>query len=979
MSERKLLCLVDGSSYVFRAYHAVRGLSNSKGMSTNALFGYLNMLIKLLDELKPVYAAVVLDSIGPTFRKEMYPAYKAHRPPVPEELKEQLPYIEPLTLAMGVPCIRAEGFEADDVIATLAKRGEEQCLEVLILSSDKDLMQLIGPNVTLYDTMKDRRIGAAEVIEKFGVGPDGLGDLLAIMGDASDNVPGVHGIGPKGAAKLLAQFGSLEAILDSVDKVKSPREQQALRMSRDDALLSRKLVALRFDAPVAARPEQLVPMDKDVPKLRELFGLFEFRTHLKKLLPGSQPPTSPAQAGSGLTPPSPALRSAQGELGGEGTETVGPQRKVPGALGLPFRAPEKRKEEGPGLLVPPYPALPHEGGGDVSAAALTWVDTTLRMPLPVVVTEPKQLVELVHAMAAAGRAAVDTETTSVNPAGAELVGISVCVDPSKVFYIPVGHAGDGAGKQLSLGYVRDALSPLLADPAIGKIGQHFKYDTVVLWNHGFPVAGLAFDTMLASYLLDPGRGSHGLDALAMDILGIRTISYKEVTSRSGVQVRFDLVPIADAARYSGEDAWATLLLEEKLRQRIEAKGMLSLLVDVELPLSDVLARMEQTGVAIDSAALDELSKDFGSRIARLEQEIVELAGTSFNVNSPKQLAEILFERLHLPVVKKTKTGPSTDQDVLEELLSEHPLPEKVLAYRTLAKLRSTYVDVLPTLVLPRTGRIHTSFNQAVTATGRLSSSDPNLQNIPVRGEEGIKIRKAFIPAPGRKFLSADYSQVELRILAHLSGDPGLTQAFQRGEDIHSRTASEIFQVLPGMVTPDMRRVAKTINFGVIYGMSPNRLAREQKIPLAQARAFVDAYFARYRKIKEFLDACVQEGSEKGYVETILKRRRYLPELQSKNNQVRSSGERMAINTPVQGGAADVVKIAMIRLDKEIRDRGLDAAMVLQVHDELVLEVAPEQAEEVSALVRETMEGAFKLSVPLKVDIEVGDNWAEVHG
>lgn len=905
MSEgSRKLCLIDGSAYVFRAYHAIRGLTNSEGMATNALFGYVNMLGKVVKDLSPAYVAVIMDCIGPSFRKEMYPEYKANRPPPPADLKEQFPYVEPLTEALGIPTVRAETFEADDIIATMAEMAREQQVEVIIVSSDKDLMQLVDDHVVMFDPMKDKWYRRQEVIDRHGVGPELIVDLLAIMGDSSDNVPGVRGIGAKGAANLLNEYGSLDEVLARVEDVKPPRAQTALQEFRDSALLSRELVKLRFDAPVPADLRSLIPRGKDVDKLRELFTFLGFRRMLATLLPGSQ----------------------DGE------------------------------EEKP---------------AQVSSAP--------RMPEARLVTTVGQLEALAREIAARGEVSLDTETTSVQPVKARLVGISAATDSGSVYYIPLTHTGEGADNQLSLDQVKLVLSPLLADPKIRLIGQNFKYDMVVLRNHGFDVEGLGFDTMIASYLLNPGRASHSLDNLAAEFLGLKLISYKEVTTRDGLRLCFDRVPVREAARYAGEDAWATLLLRDRLAPDIRQAGLDALLRDLELPVSEVLADMELRGIAIDSARLDAMSRDFEGRIRELEKEIHRVAGLPFNVNSPKQLGEVLFERLRLPKKRKTKTGYSTDSQVLEELAGTHPLPDKVLEYRSLTKLKSTYVDVLPTLVNSKTGRIHTSFNQAVTATGRLSSSNPNLQNIPIRGEEGLKIREAFIPGPGMKYLAADYSQVELRVLAHLSGDPGLTRAFVNGEDIHARTAAEIFNVLPGLVSSDMRRVAKTINFGIVYGMSAYRLSREQKIPFAQAERFIKTYFARYPGIKQFLETTVEEGKAKGFVETILKRRRYLPELKARNRQVFESGRRMAINTPVQGGAADIVKLAMLRLYQRLKKEGVQAFMVLQVHDELVLEVAPDVADQVSTIVRDTMENVLHLDVPLKVDVGVGDNWAQVHG
>jgi DNA polymerase I len=903
---RKRLCLIDGSAYIFRAYHAIRGLTNSEGMATNALFGYVNMLGKVIADLAPDYVAVIMDSKGPTFRKDMYSEYKANRPPPPEDLKEQFPFVEPLTEALGFPTVRAEGFEADDIIATMAARAGAQKVAVTIVSSDKDLMQLVNDDVVMFDPMKNRWFRREEVVEKHGVPPERMVDLLSIMGDSSDNVPGVRGIGAKGAAKLITEYGGLDDILANVENVHPPRAQKALLEFGDNALMSRELVKLRMDAPSPEDLHSLAPRDRDLEKLRELYAFLGFRRMLQAVTPSSQSASQDAH----------------------------------------------------------HPAS---------------VTSTPRMPEPQVVTTAGQLQELARRIAAKGEVSLDTETTSVRPVKARLVGISAATEPGKVFYIPLAHTGEGAGNQLQMEQVRDVLSPLLGDPRIKTIGQNFKYDTVVLKNHGFAVEGLGFDTMLASYLLNPGRASHSLDNLGVEFLGVKLISYKEVTTRGGIQLRFDRVPVADAARYAGEDAWATLLLKEKLAPEVDQQGLRSLLEDVELPVSEVLAEMELRGVSVDTARLESMSLEFEGRMGELESQIHHLAGTPFNVNSPKQLGEVLFERLGLPRKRKTKTGYSTDSKVLDELAHAHPLPAKILEFRTLAKLKSTYVDVLPTLVNETTGRIHTSFNQAITATGRLSSSDPNLQNIPIRGAEGKKIREAFIPGPGMKYLAADYSQVELRVLAHLSKDKALIRAFNSGEDIHSRTAAEIFHVLPGLVTPDMRRVAKTINFGIVYGMSAFRLSRDQKIPMKQAKGFIDAYFARYPGIRQFLDSVVEEGKERGYVETILKRRRYMPELQARNRQVFESGRRMAINTPVQGGAADIVKLAMLQLHRRLKKEGLDAYMVLQVHDELVLELAPSATEGVKAAVKETMENVLKLDVPLKVDVGVGDNWAQVHG
>ncbi len=982
-------CIIDASSYVFRAYHAIRGLTNSQGMATNAVYGYVTMLLKVVKDMSPSHVAVALDPVGKSFRSSLYEAYKANRPPVPPDLKQQFPYIEPVTRALGLAAVRMEGFEADDVIATLAVRAQQAGIPTTLISGDKDLMQLIGPGVSMFDPMKDKLWDAEAVKEKFGVPPELVAEVLALMGDSSDNVPGVHGIGPKGAADLIRQFGTVEALYARLPEVARDKVRLALQEHQADAMMSRRLVELRRDVPVEWNPSTLVPGGRDVGALRELFGFLEFRTLLRDLLPGSE--TGAVAQGTGQGGTLPGLLPGLGNVGASRADAG--KSPLPGIGGggsaressssglLPgIEGAAGARGSSTGLL----PGMAGTGGSRAGSNAGEGASGSISlgasaMPQPQVVCREEQLRALAEDMRRTGRAAVDTETTSTHPVEAVLVGISACTVPERVYYIPVGHRGVMPESQLPLGLVREVLGPVLADPAVRKVGQNFKYDTLVLWNHGFEVEGLSFDTLLASYLLDPGRLSHSLDSLAADFLGLKLITYKEVTSQGARQVTFDQVPVAAAARYSGEDAWATLLLADRFGPRIVAEGFESLLADVELPLSTVLGRMEQAGVAIDSEALQALSRDFQGRLLRLEREIFEAAGTGFNLASPKQLAEVLFDKLGLPRGKKTKTGYSTDVSVLEELAPQHPVPRLMLEHRGTAKLKNTYADVLPGLVSRKTGRIHTSFNQAVAATGRLSSSDPNLQNIPIKGEDGKAIRRAFVAAPGMRFVSADYSQIELRVLAHLAGDKVLIDAFRKGEDIHSRTAAEIFRVLPGMISPDMRRVAKTINFGIIYGMSAYRLSREQGIPFRQAQAFIDTYFARYSGVSKYLEDVVKRARELGYSETMLKRRRPLPELSAVNAQVRSTGERMALNTPVQGGAADIVKLAMLKLDRRLRKERLPARMLLQVHDELVVEVNEDAAEDTARVVREEMESAFPLDVPLKVDVGVGANWAEVHG
>ncbi len=892
----RVLVLVDGSAYIFRAYHALPHMSNSAGLSTHALRGYLSMLMKTLDAYPAAYSAVVMDPIGSTFRHEMYDEYKAHRPPTPEDLKEQFPYVEPLTEAMGIPVVRVEGFEADDVIATLARRGEAAGLEVVIASADKDLMQLVGDRVSMVDAMRDRTWDPAAVEEKFGVPPERVGEVLAIMGDSSDNIPGVKGIGAKGAADLIRRFGTLNEIYARLDEIEKPRTRKLLEESRELALLSRTLVELRCDVELPEGFDWLRPRDKDRDLLIPLLEELEFRRMI-----------------SSIGPPPGAVQ-----------EQVEVEREA----------------------MPPVTLV-------VDAAALI---------------DLKQALEEVDAFA------VDTETTSLRATEADLVGLSFCTAEDRIWYVPVGHR---AGRQLPADQVREVLGPLLADPDRGKIGQNFKYDMVVLRCNGYEVAGLTFDTLIASSLLDPGRLSKSLDSLAKDHLGWHMVSYKEVTTRGGVQVGFQDVPISEAARYAGEDAWITWRLAQDFAVRMKGKPFEELFREVELPVSELLVEMEVRGIGLDSDVLGEMSKGFRKRIVALEREIHELAGRPFNVNSTQQLGDILFNKHGLPAKRKTKTGYSTNSAVLEELRDLHPLPALVLEYRGVAKLQSTYVDALPKLVNPRTGRLHTSFSQTVAATGRLSSEKPNLQNIPVRSEDGRRIRKAFVPSEGCCFLAADYSQIELRIMAHLSGDLQLLDAFREGQDIHTRTACELFSVPPAQVNSEMRALSKTINFGVLYGMSAFRLGRDFKMSSKEAKSFIDRYFQRYPGVRTWKEMTLEGARTHGYVETLLGRRRALPDLGSRNHNAKAAAERMAVNTPVQGSAADVVKLAMLACVRDLKAAGLDSKVLLQVHDELIFELPPAQLDETREIVIRAMEGAAELAVPLKVDLGWGNDWAEM--
>jgi DNA polymerase-1 len=885
----KRLFLIDGSSYIYRAYFAIRHLSNAKGLATNAVFGFVNMLLKVVREQQPDHLAVVFDAKGPTFRKEIYPEYKATRAQMPADLVPQVPIIKEVVRAFNMPAIEKEGFEADDIIATLAKRFAAEGLEVTVVTGDKDLMQVVSERIQLLDTMKEKVTGLAEVAERFGGGPEKVIEVQALAGDSSDNVPGVPGVGEKTAVKLIQEFGSVENLLANLDQIKG-KLQEKLREFGELARLSKELVTLRDDVSLDLDYDSFALSPPDLQALTALFKELEFHKLLQEF-------------------------SSDERATGEG-----------------YRA---------------------------------------------VLTEA-ELSELAAELERAPRFAFDTETTGLDPTLADLVGLSFAVRTGEGWYIPLAHHYLGAPAQLDKEKVLARLRPLLADAGKAKIAQNGKYDLLVLRRAGVEVLGLAFDTMIASYLANPAATSHGMDALAAELLGYKTITYSEMTGTGKKQIGFAEVEVEKAVVYAAEDADITLRLAEKLEPMLAETEQEKLFYEVEMPLVEVLADMEWSGVRIDPAFLGGLSKELETKLSALEKEIHQLAGGPFNIGSPKQLGEVLFERLHLARGRKTKTGWSTDVEVLTKLAEEQPIAARILDYRSLAKLKSTYTDALPKLVHPETGRLHTSFNQALTATGRLSSSEPNLQNIPIRTEEGSRIREAFIPAAGNLLLSADYSQVELRILAHLAGEAVLRQAFEKGEDIHRRTASEIFGVFPETVTPEMRRQAKTINFGVIYGMGAFSLGKDLGISTREAQTFIDNYFARYPGIRAFLENKKAEAREKSYVTTLLGRRCAVAEIHSPNGAIRGYAERNAINYPIQGSAADLIKVAMVRIHRRLKEEGLQAKMVLQVHDELVFDVPQAELEQVRELVRAEMEGAVTLDVPLVVDIGVGKNWREAH-
>jgi len=888
----KTVFLIDGSAYIYRAYHAIRNLSNSRGTPTNAVFGFTNMMLKLMEEKKPEFLAVMFDVKGPTFRHEIYKEYKANRPPVPDDLIVQIPLIKDIVRGMNLTIYEKQGFEADDLIGTLSTLAQEKAFGVVMVTGDKDFMQLVTDDAFIWDPMKNATMDKNTVREKFGVAPDKVVDVMGLSGDASDNIPGVPGIGPKTATALIREFGSMENLFDNLDAVTKKKQKENLIQYKDQAFLSRKLVTINTAAPILFSPDALKVRPPDETRLSELFKEFEFRQLQKSF----------------------------------GTRKGSPDKV--------------------------YKAVQ-------DADALT---------------------TLIHDLERAKVFAVDTETTSKSPHEAELVGLSFSWKTNEAFYIPVGHTDVDESEQLDRQTVLDALTPVLTNPDVGKVGQNIKYDWTVLLRYGIELKGVIFDTMLASYLLNPSRRAHGLDQIALDLLDHQMISYKDVTEDLKKGEDFRSVPLSKAVPYAGEDADITLAAYHALLPMIEKAGLKELMDTVELPLLPVLIKMEMTGICADTVKLSELSVSFEQRLNQIEKDIYSIAEEEFNINSSQQLGRILFEKLGLPVVKKTKkkTGYSTDVSVLEQLSDMHELPEKILRYRTLSKLKSTYADALLNLVSKETGRIHTSFNQTVTATGRLSSSNPNLQNIPIRGEEGQQIRSAFIPQDGWQLISADYSQIELRILAHCSEDPILIQAFVDDEDIHTRTAAEVFQYIPSLITPEVRNQAKAINFGIVYGMSAFGLSKALKISQKMAKNYIDGYFARYKGVKQFIDRTIAKTVDTKQSSTMFNRIRPLPDISSSNQNLRRFAERTAINTPIQGSAADLIKIAMIRVDEALLKNKLKAAMLLSVHDELVLEAPPEEIETVKTIVKKEMENVWELKVPLKVNIACGKNWSEAH-
>ncbi|WP_407976038.1 DNA polymerase I [Brucella pseudogrignonensis] len=974
------LFLVDGSGYIFRAYHALPPLTRkTDGLPVGAVSGFCNMLWKLLKDARstdvgvvPTHFAVIFDYSSQTFRKEIYPEYKANRTAPPEDLIPQFGLIRQATRAFNLPCIEKEGFEADDLIATYARIAEKAGGDVTIISSDKDLMQLVTPSVSMYDSMKDKQISIPEVIEKWGVPPEKMIDLQSLTGDSTDNVPGIPGIGPKTAAQLLDEFGDLDTLLARASEIKQNKRRENIIAFADQTKIARELVTLKTDVPLDVDLSGLVLEPQNGPKLIGFLKAMEFTTLTRRVAEATDTDAS-------------AVEPCHIETEW-GSEAHGPDVDVPAKS----EAKPSENSSAPAAVETQDASgyTPKALAESRAATALAQkIDTTAYTCIRDLPTLNKWLAEAVET----GLVAFDTETNSLDPMQAELIGFSLALAPGRAAYIPLQHksgAGDllGGGMvegQIPLDAALNALKTVLEDKSVLKIAQNMKYDWLVMRRHGINTVSFD-DTMLISYVLDAGTGGHGMDPLSERWLGHTPIAYKDVAGSGKSAVTFDMVDIDRATAYAAEDADVTLRLWQVLKPRLAAEGLASVYERLERPLVDVLARMEERGISVDRQVLSRLSGDLAQSAARYEDEIYELAGEKFNIGSPKQLGDILFGKMGLPGASKTKTGQwSTSAQVLEDLAAEGlPLPRKIVDWRQLTKLKSTYTDALPGYIHPQTKRVHTSYAMASTSTGRLSSSEPNLQNIPVRTAEGRKIRTAFIAEPGNKLISADYSQIELRVLAHVADIPQLKQAFADGIDIHAMTASEMFGVPVEGMPSEVRRRAKAINFGIIYGISAFGLANQLSIPREEAGQYIRTYFERFPGIKDYMEATKAFAREHGYVETIFGRRAHYPDIRASNPQVRAFNERAAINAPIQGSAADVIRRAMIRMEHALADEKLAARMLLQVHDELIFEVPESEVEKTIPVVRHVMENAampaVALSVPLQVDARAAHNWDEAH-
>ncbi len=915
------LILIDGSSYLYRAYHAAPNFTNSDGEPTGAVYGVVNMLRSMLRQFSTEHIAVIFDAKGKTFRDDMFPEYKANRPPMPDDLRGQIEPLHAVIKAMGLPLISISGVEADDVIGTLATQASQQGMPVLISTGDKDMAQLVDQNITLINTMTDVVMDPAGVVDKFGIGPELIIDYLALMGDKVDNIPGVPGVGEKTAKALLTGIGGLDALYDNLDDIAplgfrgSKTMAKKLLDNKDAAYMSYKLATIKLDVELDVKPDELRKGVPDTDALTELFGKLQFRRWLTEMLEGSDG------------------RIVADEKSGN--------------------APAEKKAVAPTIDRSGYEVILDE------AAFNVWLEQ----------------------LKAAKAFAFDTETDGLDYMTANVVGVSFAIEEGKAAYVPVAHDYLDAPAQLDRDWVLAQLKPLLEDPNQAKIGQNLKFDASIVARYGIEMQGIVFDTMLESYVFNSVVGRHDMDSLALRYLEHKNISFEEIAGKGKKQLTFNQIDLAQAGPYAAEDADITLRLHNALYPKVEADEKLKHVFEtIEMPLVPVLSRMERTGVYVDSMLLGAQSTEIAARLDELEKKAFEIAEQEFNLSSPKQLQAILFEKMGLPVLKKTPSGtPSTNEEVLQELALDYPLPKLILEYRGLAKLKSTYTDKLPKMVNPATGRVHTSYHQAVTATGRLSSSDPNLQNIPVRNEEGRRIRQAFVAQSGYKILAVDYSQIELRIMAHLSGDKALLDAFRHGKDIHAATAAEILGLDIEQVSSEQRRRAKAINFGLIYGMSAFGLAKQLDMGRNEAQDYMNVYFERYPGVLEYMESTRNTASEKGYVETLFGRRLYLPDIKSRNGLRRKAAERAAINAPMQGTAADIIKLAMIAVDHWVQQQPQDEVrLLMQVHDELVFEVKESALESVTAEVKALMEQAATLDVPLIADAGFGDNWDQAH-
>jgi len=928
--------LVDGSSYLFRAFHAMPPLTNGKGQATGAIFGVINMLGKLIEQYQPEKMAVIFDAKGKTFRHDMYSEYKAHRPPMPDELRTQIEPIHEIVKALGLPLLVIEGVEADDVMGTFAQQATEAQHDTLISTGDKDLAQLVNEHVTLINTMNDTLSTPESVIEKFGVRPDQIIDYLALVGDSADNIPGIPKCGPKTAVKWLSSFGSIHNLVENAPMI-GGKIGENLRNNLDQLALSKELTTIKLDCDLPVNLNDIQRQQPDMARLQELFTEYDLRNWLNQVMSGQIPfsKATGAKAHSQTVQKKGSSTSPQ-----ESTESTTESAITVNAVGSNYETVFTQE------------------------AFETWVSRIEKTEL----------------------FAIDTETTSLNTLQAKIVGICLAVkDPenpgNQACYIPLTHDYEDAPQQLDINMVLARIKPILENPNVAKCGQNLKYDWHVLQNHGIYLKGMKFDTMLESYSLNSVATRHNMDDLALKYLNHRTTHFEEIAGKGKKQLTFNQIKIEDAAHYAAEDADITLQLHQTLWQQLEAEPTLKkVFTDIEMPLMPVLAHMERNGVLLDTEMLAKQSEEISAKLGGLEQKAHLIAGEVFNLNSSKQLQVILFENLELPIIKKTPKGqPSTAEPVLVELAEQgHEMPTLILEYRSLAKLKSTYTDSLPKQVDVGTGRVHTSYMQAVASTGRLSSTEPNLQNIPVRSAEGRRIRQAFITRPGYKMIAADYSQIELRIMAHLSGDAGLLTAFAEGRDIHQATAAEIFGVPLEDVTTEQRRSAKAVNFGLIYGMSAFGLAKQLNVSRGLAQEYIDLYFSRYPGVLHYMQDTKEKAKDTGYVETLLGRRLYLPDINARNGQLRQYAERTAINAPMQGTAADIIKSAMIQIEDWLQNCGFDIQMIMQVHDELVFEVKEDELESVKPEIKRLMESAIELKVPLIVDIGEGINWDEAH-